>query len=93
MNYKRDSPNFTQLQVFFFQNLIHQFSFNFQRIKRNSNSFKGKIPYEKWRDFDSERRVEPHKYFIDGDLIETFLELSSSEASNLIKDFKVSYYI
>ena len=51
--------------------------------------FIGKIPYEKWRDFDSERRVEPHKYFIDGDLIETFLELPYTEASNLIKDFKV----
>jgi DNA damage-binding protein 1 len=49
----------------------------------------GKIPYEKWRDFDSERRIEPHKYFIDGDLIETFLELTYAEASNLIKDFKV----
>jgi DNA damage-binding protein 1 len=49
----------------------------------------GKISYNKWRDFESDRRIESHKNIIDGDLIETFLELSNSEASSLIKDFKV----
>ena len=66
--------------------------FNLKKLKF-FQKFKiiGKIPYEKWRDFDSERRIESHKYFIDGDLIETFLELSYSDASNLIRDFKVSF--
>ena len=50
----------------------------------------GKIQYDKWRDFESERRIEQHKYFIDGDLIESYLELSPAEAANLIKDFKVT---
>ena len=63
--------------------------FLLDKILSKAFFFIGKIPYEKWRDFDSERRVEPHKYFIDGDLIETFLELSYTEASSLIKDFKV----
>ncbi len=54
--------------------------------------FKGKIQYNKWRDFESDRRNEQFKFIIDGDLIESFLELSSSEASNLIKDFKVDNY-
>ena len=51
----------------------------------------GKIQFNKYRDFESDRRVESHKNIIDGDLIETFLELSNSEASSLIKDFKVSF--
>ncbi|CAF0930077.1 unnamed protein product [Brachionus calyciflorus] len=49
----------------------------------------GRIRYEKWRDFESERRVESFKNFIDGDLIECYLELTSSEAENLLKDFKI----
>lgn len=39
--------------------------------------------------FDSERRVESSKFFIDGDLIESYLELSPTDAANLIQDFKV----
>lgn len=53
------------------------------------NGISGKIKYEKWRDFESERRLESNKYFIDGDLIETYLDLSQSDAENLIKDFKI----
>lgn len=49
----------------------------------------GKIKYDKWRMFETERRVESSKNFIDGDLIESYLELSPSEAANLVKDFKV----
>ena len=50
----------------------------------------GRIQFDKWRDFESERRVEEHKHFIDGDLIESFLELTATEAKHLIKDFRVS---
>ena len=49
----------------------------------------GKIQYEKWRDFESDRRHEVSKNVVDGDLIETYLELSTSERLALIKDFKV----
>ena len=49
----------------------------------------GKIQYDRWRDFESDRRVEHYKNFIDGDLIESFLELSPSDAANLIKDMKI----
>lgn len=51
----------------------------------------GKIQYDKWRMFESERRAEESKGFVDGDLIESFLELSPSEAADVIKDFKVFY--
>lgn len=49
----------------------------------------GKIQYNKWRDLESDRRVESFKNIIDGDLIETFLELSINEATSLVKDFRV----
>ena len=50
----------------------------------------GKMQYNRWRDFESEKRVESAKHFIDGDLIESFLELTFTEAANLVKDFKVT---
>lgn len=49
----------------------------------------GKIQYNKWRDFESDRRSDHSKFIIDGDLIESFLELSATDANNLIKDFKI----
>ena len=49
----------------------------------------GKIQYDKWRDFESNKRNESYKNFIDGDLIESFLDLSPSEAAIVVKDFKV----
>lgn len=49
----------------------------------------GKIEYNNWRDSESDRRVMQNKYIIDGDLIESFLELNSNDADNLIKDFKI----
>ena len=49
----------------------------------------GRIRYDKWRDFESERRVESYKNFIDGDLIECYLELNSTEAETLLKDFRI----
>lgn len=52
--------------------------------------WKGKINYDKWRLYESERRSDAHKYFIDGDLIESYLDLSSSEATSILKDFKVT---
>ncbi len=53
---------------------------------------KGKINYDKWRLYEIERRTDGHKYFIDGDLIESYLDLSSPEAASILKDFKVTIY-
>lgn len=49
----------------------------------------GKIQYSNWRDSESDRRVMQNKFIIDGDLIESFLELNNNDATNLIKDFKI----
>ena len=35
----------------------------------------GKIPHASWRSFYNERKTEPMEGFIDGDLVETFLDL------------------
>ena len=35
----------------------------------------GKIPHTSWRSFYNERKTEPMEGFIDGDLVETFLDL------------------
>lgn len=49
----------------------------------------GRIKYSKWRDFESDRRIEQSKFIIDGDLIESFLELNSTDAGTVVKDFKI----
>lgn len=49
----------------------------------------GKIDYKMWRKFETERRMENCKNFIDGDLIESYLELSTTDAAIVAKDFKV----
>jgi DNA damage-binding protein 1 len=57
-----------------------------------SNLRKGKISYDKWRLYESDRRSDGYKYFIDGDLIESYLDLSPAEAANIVKDFKVNFF-
>lgn len=39
----------------------------------------GKIEHSFWRSFATERKVEPCEGFIDGDLIESFLDLSTDK--------------
>lgn len=49
----------------------------------------GQIDYARWRNFESERRIEDFENFIDGDLIESFLDLSQNDKENLLRDFKI----
>jgi len=39
----------------------------------------GKIEHSFWRSFATERKVEPCEGFIDGDLIESYLDLTSEK--------------
>ncbi|OTF78545.1 hypothetical protein BLA29_008342, partial [Euroglyphus maynei] len=39
----------------------------------------GKIDYDYWRTYTNDKKTEPALNFIDGDLIESFLDLSSAE--------------
>ncbi|KAK2722376.1 DNA damage-binding protein 1-like [Artemia franciscana] len=46
----------------------------------------GKIDHGSWRNFYTERRTEPAEGFIDGDLIEQFLDLPKSKIIELTKE-------
>lgn len=45
-----------------------------------------------WRSFCTSRKTEPHKGFIDGDLVENFLDLSPEKMAEVAKGLKVSCY-
>lgn len=49
----------------------------------------GCIDYEYWRTYTVEQRQEKLDYFIDGDLIETFLDMNQEQMSKMIEGIKV----
>ena len=49
----------------------------------------GKIDHGTWRAFESDGRSDVSCGFVDGDLIETFLDLPRSTQNDLIKDLRV----
>lgn len=48
----------------------------------------GNLDHREWRDYYSERRQEPHEAFIDGDLVESFLELKPSAKQKIVSVLK-----
>ena len=52
----------------------------------------GKIEHSFWRSFSSERRKVPSYNFIDGDLIESFLDLNREHMSQVVKGLKVGAF-
>ncbi|KAI8583811.1 hypothetical protein K450DRAFT_220087 [Umbelopsis ramanniana AG] len=44
----------------------------------------GHFDHSKWRNFRGDRRVAPHRGFIDGDLIESFLDLNRSQMQQVV---------
>jgi DNA damage-binding protein 1 len=49
----------------------------------------GKIDHSTWRSFESDERSDPSCGFVDGDLIETYLDLSKTIQYDLIKNLHV----
>ena len=49
----------------------------------------GKIDHGTWRSFESDTRSDVSCGFVDGDLIETFLDLPRATQHDLIKDLRV----
>jgi len=45
----------------------------------------GGLDHASWRSFSNERKVVPSRGFIDGDLIESFLELSRDRKEQVVK--------
>ncbi|XP_074660868.1 DNA damage-binding protein 1-like [Tubulanus polymorphus] len=49
----------------------------------------GKIDHAFWRSFHTERKTEPSIGFIDGDLIESFLDLSRDKMAEVVQDLQI----
>ncbi|KAI8896806.1 CPSF A subunit region-domain-containing protein [Globomyces pollinis-pini] len=45
----------------------------------------GNLSHSKWREFQNARKKEPSTNFIDGDLIESYLELSAAQQQSIVK--------
>jgi len=53
----------------------------------------GKIEHRVWRSFSTDLKREPSESFIDGDLIESFLDLSQKDMELVAQSFHVSFFI
>ena len=53
----------------------------------------GKIDYDYWRAFSHEKKTEQATNFIDGDIIESFLDLSRSKMAECVQDLTVNHSI
>lgn len=49
----------------------------------------GKIDHQFWRSYHTETRTEPSESFVDGDLIESFLDLSKTEMLEVVDELEV----
>ncbi|PQP97621.1 hypothetical protein Pyn_18225 [Prunus yedoensis var. nudiflora] len=50
----------------------------------------GGLSHEQWRSFNNEKKTVDAKNFLDGDLIESFLDLSRSKMDEISKQMRVS---
>jgi len=53
----------------------------------------GKIDHSYWRSFYNDRKQEPCEGFIDGDLIESFLDLSRDHMRDVVNGLQVIYAV
>lgn len=68
-------------------NFLKQFQTKLNRVIKSV----GKIDHEFWRAFQNERKTEPSFGFIDGDLIESFLDLSRDKMNEAINDLMIDF--
>jgi len=50
----------------------------------------GKIEHADWRAYRSERKTEPCEGFIDGDLVESFLDLNREQMTEVVRDLMIA---
>lgn len=53
----------------------------------------GKIEHSYWRSFHTDIKTEPSEGFVDGDLIESFLDLNSEKMKEVAEGLQVLFYI
>ena len=56
---------------------------------RNKIRSVGKIQHKDWRSFYNERKTEPMEGFIDGDLVETFLDLDRPIMEDIVSGMQM----
>lgn len=78
----------TQLPTTFYQLLIEIQSRMAKVIKPV-----GKIDHGFWRSFATERKIEPCEGFVDGDLIESFLDLSLDKMKEVVTGLQVRFTV
>jgi DNA damage-binding protein 1 len=59
------------------------------RMKKNIRSV-GKIGHSFWRSFYNERKSEPMEGFVDGDLVETFLDLERAVMEDVVAGMQIT---
>jgi len=68
---------------------LYQLLMSLQLALADSVPSVGKIDHGTWRSFESDGRSDVSCGFVDGDLIETYLDLPKSVQQELIKDLRV----
>jgi DNA damage-binding protein 1 len=69
---------------------LFEFLTNLQRRLCQVIRSVGKIEHNQWRSFTNERKTELMEGFVDGDLIETFLDLSSEKMTEVSETMMIS---
>ena len=88
---------FRELQFFsFFQGMVTSLPTDFYNFlnelqKNLTRAIKsvGRIDHDFWRSFMNERKTEAMEGFIDGDLIETFLDLSREKMAEIANQTQI----
>lgn len=71
---------------------LYQLLMSLQLALAESIPSVGKIDHGAWRAFESDGRSDVSCGFVDGDLIETFLDLPRSTQNDLVKDLRVNFF-
>lgn len=72
-----------------FYNFLHELESKLTEVIKSV----GKIKHSFWRSFATEIKTEPCEGFIDGDLIESFLDLSQDKMKEVAVGLQVSHNI
>ena len=68
---------------------FHEFLLKLQKNLTNVIKSVGMIDYNYWRSFSNEKKTEQASNFIDGDIIESFLDLNRSKMAECIQGLTV----
>ncbi|XP_047994134.1 DNA damage-binding protein 1 [Leguminivora glycinivorella] len=68
---------------------LYEFLVQLQERLTHTIKSVGKVPHSFWRSFNTDIKTEPAEGFIDGDLIESFLDLSRDKQKEAVKGLQI----